>query len=405
MNLSKTDASANHKSAADAVAVCDLIDYIKQNPRYAPLVERAKNPSKQPERPGKLRKVSEGVRALVVAAPEDFHGRAMVSKELAKDCRRTATLVSVSSAVNASTSFPLLYYAFRDLGGIGPLVALSVSVLLLKFTNASAAAASARKSHGRFWSNWAIASVLSVNALLSLVAGVGTELILNQTGLSERKAGEAIQTAIARVEELKRIDSPQYADALARCEKGEAELGRLDKTHPRWASLYVQLYGIWARRDTDWGNVPLEQLPLCRQVERLRREAYQNYETAKGELERSLAVRATMGDDLAFLKREMPPVYGRHFTPEGELRSGVEATRLAILNFATKLRRGNWAGLGFHLFALLVSVLTSGPACAMTVALSLRRDTRKSFSSAVELQRDLWLEARRRELGHGDSDD
>jgi hypothetical protein len=34
----------------------------------------------------------------------------------------------------------------------------------------------------------------------------------------------------------------------------------------------------------------------------------------------------------------------------------------------------------------------------MTIALAFREDTQKSFSDAVKLQRDFWLEARRREL-------
>ena len=105
-----------------------------------------------------------------------------------------------------------------------------------------------------------------------------------------------------------------------------------------------------------------------------------------------------MSHFLEFIKQEKPLVYNQHFTPDGELRSGVEATRLAIINFTTKFLRGNWAGLGFHLFSLLISIITSGPACGMTIALSFRKDTQKSFSEVVELERDKWLESRRQEL-------
>ncbi|XDE63652.1 hypothetical protein AB3M80_06475 [Arthrospira platensis BEA 1257B] len=105
-----------------------------------------------------------------------------------------------------------------------------------------------------------------------------------------------------------------------------------------------------------------------------------------------------MGNNLAFLQQHKPQVYQEHFTPDGELRSGIEATRLAIINFRSKLIQGDWSSLGFHLFSLLVSIITSGPACGMTIALSLRKDTRQSFSETVELQRNIWLESRRQEL-------
>jgi hypothetical protein len=240
--------------------------------------------------------------------------------------------------------------------------------------------------------------MLSLNALQSIVAGVGTELLLNSSGLSQLKAQELIKEQINRVETLKQIDSPQYKDALARCESGEKELSQLDKSHPRWQSLFVQLYGTWEQRDRNWEKDPLEQLPLCPQVEQLREKAYQTYETTKEQLQQSLAVRATMGNDLAYLQQKMPLVYTQNFTPSGELSSGLEASRLAILSFIAKLTQGDWSGLGFPLFFLLLSLITSGFACVMTIALSYRPDTQKSFSEAVQLQRDIWLETHRREL-------
>lgn len=379
--------------------VTDLLLYIEQSPEYAHLVEEAKNPAKntqnQPSKQGLIKKLLE----LVIANPQDFHGRAIVSENLAKDSQYTAALVSISSLLNAATNFPLLYFAFKDLGILAVPMTVLANALILKYTNDSAVVASARKPHSQSSvPNWAIAAMLSLNALQSIVAGVGTELLLNSSGLSQLKAQELIKEQINRVETLKQIDSPQYKDALARCESGEQELSQLDKSHPRWQSLFVQLYGTWGERDRNWENVPLEQLPLCPQVERLREDAYQAYETAKQQLQQALAVRATMGNDLAFLQQKMPLVYTPHFTPSGELSSGLEASRLAILSFIAKLAQGDWSGLGFPLFFLLLSLITSGCACVITIALSYRQDTQKSFSEAVQLQRDIWLETRRREL-------
>jgi len=160
----------------------------------------------------------------------------------------------------------------------------------------------------------------------------------------------------------------------------------------------VQLYGPWGERNTNWNQVPLEKLSICHQVVRLETEAYQNYETAKKNLEQLLVIRLQIGNDLEFLKQKMPLLYQQHFTPAGEMASGIEATRMAILSCTNKLLSGDIAGMGFPLFMLLLSVITSGYACAMTIALAFREDTQKSFSDAVKHQRDFWLEARRREV-------
>ncbi|MEA5495997.1 hypothetical protein [Limnoraphis robusta] len=399
MNHRQSDfPTANLQASSPQKTVEDLILYIEQNGKYAELVEKAKNPSPSQKKPKKLRNLIKQLQGLVIANPKDFRGRAIVSHNLAKDSKRTACLVTLSSVINAATSFPLLYYAFRDLGVLGVPVTLLVNGLLLKYTNGAATAVSARKPYGRSWSNWAIAGMISINTILSLIAAVGTELLLNPSGLSQLKAQELFAETINRVESLKQLDSPQYKDALTRCEQGEKELNRLHQDHPRRQSLFVQLYGTWEQQNSNWETVPLEELPLCPKASRLAQQAYQNYETAKQELEESLAIRVKMGNDLAFLQQQKPQVYQEHFTPDGELRSGIEATRLAIINFRTKLIQGNWSSLGFHLFSLLVSIITSGPACGMTIALSLRKDTRQSFSETVELQRNIWLETRRQEL-------
>ena len=404
MNYRNSDLpKANQQtSSPKKPTVEDLILYIQESGKYAELVEKAKNPSPSQKKPKKLRNLIKQLQGLVIANPKDFRGRAVVSNNLEKDSERTACLVTISGVINVATSFPLLYYAFRDLGVLGVPVTLLVNGLLLKYTNGAATAVSARKPYGRSWSNWAIAGMISINTILSLIAAVGTELLLNPSGLTQLKAqelsAETINQKINQVESLKQLDSPQYKDALTRCEQGDKELNQMLKDHPRRQSLFVQLHGTWEQQNTNWATVPLEELPLCPKASRLGQQAHQNYETAKQELEESLALRVKMGNDLAFLQQHKPQVYQEHFTPDGELRSGIEATRLAIINFRSKLIQGDWSSLGFHLFSLLVSIITSGPACGMTIALSLRKDTRQSFSETVELQRNIWLESRRQEL-------
>lgn len=374
-----------------------LLSYIEQNPKYAHLVEEAKkNSPRTRQQKRKWAKLLHKLVGLVVADPKNFHGTAFVSEDLAKQANLTAGLVTVSSAFNFVTNYPLFAYAFGT--GFGALVLTALSnQLILKYTNDSTTAVSGLKKNNRAWQKQAIAASLFINAFQSLLSGVGTELLLNQSGLSQIKALERIQQQVQQIETLK-IDSPQYKDALDRCQAGERELTQLDKNHPRRDSLFVQLYGRWSERDAEWQQTPLENLPVCRQVERLRQEAYKGYETAKKNIDRLLVIRSTMGNDVAFLKQEMPLLYQQDFTPSGEIASGTEATRIAILSLWKKLQSGDLAGLGFPLFMLVLSAITSGFACTMTIAFAAREDAQKSFNDAVKLQRDFWLEQRREEL-------
>ena len=378
--------------------VDDLLYSIEQDPKYATLREQARNPPTTEKPKNFSQKLLNGLKELVIADPKAFHGTAVVSEDLEKQATLTAGTVTVSSLFNFFTNYPLLFFAFKDMGFCGVVLTSLCNILILKFTNDTTTAVSSRTKYNKTWQLWAIYASLSINILQSIASLVGTELMLNQSGLSQGKAAESIQKQIQQVETLKHFDSPKYQDALKRCQEGEQQLNQLDRTNPRWESLYVQLYGTWGDRNTNWNQLPPEKLPTCHQVVRLRTEAYQNYETAKKNMEQLLVIRLQMGNDLAFLKQEMPLLYQQHFTPAGEIASGIEATRMAILSCTNKLLSGDIAGMGFPLFMLLLSVITSGYACAMTIALAFREDTQKSFSDPVKLQRDFWLEARRREL-------
>lgn len=391
----------NHTNSQKASEVEDLLCYIQQDPKYAHLVEQAKNTHTTDQPKNLWQKLFKAGKELLIADPKAFHGTAIVSEDLAKQAKLTAGTVTVSSLFNFFTNYPLLFFAFKDMGGSAWILTSLCNILILKFTNDTTTAVSSCKKYNKSWQQWAIVASLSINSLQSIASLCGTELLLNQPGLSQMKAAESIQKQIKQLESLKQLDSPQYQEAAKRCKEGEQQLNQLERTNPRWESLYAELQGTWGERNSNWNQIPLEKLPVCRQVVRLRTEAYQNYETAKKNMGGLLVIRSQMGNDLAFLKKEMPRLYEQHFIPSGEIASGIEATRMAILSCTNKLLSGDLAGMGFPLFMLLLSVITSGCACAMTIAFAFREDTKKSFSDTVKLQRDFWLEARRRELMAG----
>ena len=397
--INRPNQNANASETGKDSQTRELLLWLEQNPDYAQLVAQAKaGDATAPTSKQRLSDAGKFLLGLVIANPEDFHGKAAVSETLVEHSRLTARLVSVSSLLNFFTNSPLLFFAFKDMGGLAWLMAVVTNGLVLKFTNDTATIVSARKPGSYAWSKLAIGAMLLMNALQSFVAGVGTELLLNQSGLSEFKAELLIEEQAVRIERLKDIPNPKYAEVKLECANGEAELNRMPRNNPRWDSLFVQLYGTWSMGNADWSKIAYDRLPVCRKKERLQEEAYLAYETAKANLEAKLSIRAEMGNDLVFLRREMPLVYQQHFSTEGEIVSGLEAARIAILSFFSKLQSFDFAGLGFPLFFLLLSLITSGYACVLTIAHSGRLDTQQSFSDVVARERDRWLEDRRKEL-------
>ncbi|MEG4861200.1 hypothetical protein QUB75_27975 [Microcoleus sp. K1-B6] len=283
--------AVNNTNSQNARQVPDLISHIEQDPKYAHLREQAKNPPTTDKQKNLGQKIFNALKELLIADPKAFHGTAIVSQDLAKQATLTAGTVTVSSLFNFFTNYPLLFFAFKDMGLFGVVLTSLCNILILKFTNDSTTAVSSRTKYNKTWQLWAIAASLSINILQSIASLVGTELMLNQSGLSHIKAAESIQKQIQQVETLKQLDSPQYQQTRQRCQEGEQQFNQLDRTNPRWDSFYVQLYGPWGDRKTDWNEVPSEQLPICRRVVRLETEAYQNYETAKKNMEQLLGRR------------------------------------------------------------------------------------------------------------------
>lgn len=387
-------------NSSETPQVSVLISWIEQqtDPVYVKMRQEAKKDIDSRRGGNWLGKPTRFILGLVIAKAGEFYGRALVSETLEGHSQLTANLVSVSSLFNFFTNYPLLFFAFKDLGGLAWMMALATNALIMKFTNGTATAVSARRHSNRAWSQAGIAGMLLMSTLQSVVAGVGTELLLNQSGIGLFKAEELIREQSLKVEALKKLDNPQYVEVQNLCQAGEKELNGMNRSNPRWDSLFVQLYGPWSQRNRNWSTVPLENLPTCRQADRLRQESYRAYETAKAHWEKLAIARNKLGNDVVFLKQEMPLVYQQHFTEDGNMRSGTEAARIAILSSWVKISTGDVGGWGFPLFFLLLSLITSGAACYITIAHTHRYDTQLSFNEAIATQRDRWLESRRQEL-------
>ncbi len=332
---------------------------------------------------GKIIVIFTFIKKLMFANYDEFYGKHYATEELVEHSRLTARVISIGSLLNAITNQPILFFAFKDFGnGIAIGSSLILNVLIVKFTNDNGTAVAGRKHGNRAWAAVGAAAMISMSVLQSIAAGVGCEAMNNRPELSRMKAGLLIDQ---QTENLEKMSATSEALETARAEYETAlrEFKTMDRSEPNWDTFYVRLFGQWSDRDRNWSQVPTDNLPLEKRVLRLEQEAGAIKAQAKQDWQQKLAKRQELGDDVLFLQQQMPQLFARHFDENYELRSGTETIRLAALNLHHKLMRSDIAGLGFPLFFLVLSVITSGAACCMTLAHAEREDTAMSRDDAV----------------------
>ncbi|WP_159790376.1 hypothetical protein [Sodalinema gerasimenkoae] len=373
--------------------------YIAENLREShPELNHPPQPPRLWER--RLKQVVSPVRFiqnLLFANPQDFHGRVYVTPELQEHSNLTARVISVASLFNAITNQPLLFFAFKDFAGVAAILAsLTLNLLLIKFTNDNGTAVAGRKYGNQSWAKAGAAAMIAMSVLQSFAAGVGMEAMNNRPYLAELKAQEEIER---QTENLQAI--PATSEALEAAQQEfqqlQGELVGIPRENPNWDTLHVQLYGTWAERDRDWSQVPLENLPLQQRVFRLERQAQVIKEEAQQAWGEKLAQRQQLGDDVLFLQQHLPGAFARHFDDDYELKSGTEIVRLAVVSLYQKVLSLDVASLGFPLFFFLLSVVTSGIACWLTLAHAQRQDVQISrdewVSEAIQAQVEAWIRA------------
>ncbi|NCJ07090.1 hypothetical protein GS597_11335 [Synechococcales cyanobacterium C] len=367
-----------------------LLDKLQSDPAFEHLREQARQGQVE-TKPSITVSGFLFLRGLLLADPKGFYGTAYVPQKLKQDAKHTAWVVSGSNLVDFVGNWPLFFFAFNTFGTLPALfVSGVINLCLLKMGNDLAAGTARRRAGNRAWSAWATAGLLTLNLVQTIASGVGVELFNNQSQLSQQRAADLIELQQQQVEDLKTPSTPRYDEVKAQCEAGQAQLEALPRTHHRWDSLYVQLYGAFGDQ-TDWSQEPLETAPICEQAKLSLAQSYKTYETAKAHLEQNLAQRVALGNDVVFIQRFYPAIYDENFDADGYLLSGVEAVQYAFNNFFAHLAKGQVDRIALSLLFFSVSILTSVAACAMTFTFARREDTQQSWDERVRRERDRWL--------------
>ncbi|MBO0351182.1 hypothetical protein J0895_19310 [Phormidium pseudopriestleyi FRX01] len=335
-----------------------------------------------------IQKVSDWLSSHFLAQADQLHGQVFVSEELSKDSQITATVLSGATWINAITNWPILYYAFNNWGTIIALSStLVLDFLILNWTNNTGTAAASFK-RGRFW--WSVAGIVAfffVSMLQSIVAGIGAELINNQDELSNIKAGEIIDEYFQQLAANLQVKKDEYQPDRSKCTQDVDRLEdkELEYNSPERRSVYERAYGQYDERHKDWSKAK-GQIPNCPKADLGEIKVNQDQE----QLNQSKNQRQELGN-VMYLKERLPYRYEQTFTPNGQINSGVVAVQMAVNNFGQKFANWEFDKLGFSIFFLSLSMITSLGALFMTAAYAIKYNTLMSRNPRVEQAITLWL--------------
>ena len=361
-----------------------ILSHIENDPQHSDIVQQA-----QGEETNSKWHYFKFVWRILVTSPSELHGKALVTKEVKKQATGVAVVTTVSNVTDFALNWSLYFFLFKNLGALVALPAsLAVNLLLLISANSIAAGVPQSLTKNKKSSSTALFLFILLNILQTGFSGIGSELLGNQPELRKMKAEELVVEERVKVEELK-VTLPRLREKQQECAAGKRKLDDPNITSQEWNRIYVDINGTFKQRSRGWSKVDRSQLPVCVLSEYMAEEHEQKYQEAEEKLER----RVKAPNEVTFLQNEYPAIYAEAFTDEGELKSSVDALRLATLNLFGKISSGQIYSLGYTLLLLSISIVTSIASIGMMLAYIKREDVQLSFDEELRIERDEWLQS------------
>lgn len=342
---------------------------------------------------------------LIIVNPDDLHGKVYVTDDLKSRSQITATSITLANGINGVFSFPLFLFLVQSalLPVFAGVMAILATGIILAISNTFGASVAKYRKGNRHWSLFGgLLALVGLNILQTGATGIGVELFNNKSELNRIYAQTIANNYLTdkenQINHLKETENPTYTNVKARCETGTTQLNSLPVNHPNRDALYVNLFGTFAQKDTNWDSLPFEKLPICRQVSRLEHEKNQELDSAISSYQNLLNERTQTGSDLVFLEKFAPQVFNENFTPEGQIKSETILVGIATTQVFNKLSTGKWTELGLSYFIFILSAITSIAGCVMALAHPLCQDVQNSYDPELQTVIDNYFQELRQGL-------
>jgi hypothetical protein len=371
----------------------DFLSWIEFN--YPELTQKVRENKIEPAKANSL----EGLKDLFIVRADDLYGRALVTKDLERDSKKTAMAITIADGWHGIMTFPLFLFVTRDFLIIGPIFAVAIAVVLNRLSNYCGAIAAANQPEKRSWSKVGLLGMILMNTILGLLAGPGTELMMNKAALNTLKAQELIKEKILPIYQTKITRAKETVELgkqlQEQCDLKMNEFTNLKKAgSPRASSLYREIQGQWDKDESYWSSVDQQQLPLCKKAALMSAQGIDELQKSEKELDEQ--TKASQKGELLFLQKQYSDIYTDNFNQDQSIKSGEQEVKLAIQSFSNKMIKGEWDSLGFTLFSFAISLITSLVAILFTITHSHRQDVADSFDPEIIKAREKFFDSVRK---------
>ncbi|MEI6428947.1 MAG: hypothetical protein WCO45_11275 [Pseudanabaena sp. ELA607] len=336
---------------------------------------------------------------LLIADYRSLYGNAYETDELKNDAKITAGVLSGANLIDFCLSQSTLNFACAGMGWIGVFVALLANFGLMFLKNKGGELSARKREGSHLLSMGGFFTLVSLSAISSIASGIGAELTNNQSGLVQIKTAQIIEKEAINLKSRNRPIKAEYEMKQQVLNSKKIELSKMSENDPNRDRAILEISGTYYQRHggpnngpaVNWDTYSDKDLPLDQLVPRLKKRVDLEEQAISGDWEKKLAKRSEIGNDLLFVKQELPNLYAQHFKNDEEFRSGTEAIEIAAFNFFSNLSKGDFSKIAMSLFFASLSIATSIGACTLVIVFANNKEAQMSWSEAVRDERDRLL--------------
>jgi len=346
-----------------------------------------------------MEKLLNGAKYLLIADYRSLYGNAYETDELKDDAKITAGMVSGANLTDFCLSQSTLNFACAGMGWIGVFVALVANLGLMFLKNKGGELSTRRREGSHLLRMGGFFMLVSLSAISSIASGIGAELTNNQSGLVQIKTAQIIEKEAINLKSRSRPIKAEYETKQQVLDSKKIELSKMSENNPNRDRTILEISGTYYQRHggpnkgpaVNWDTYSDKDLPLDQLVPRLKKRMDLEEQAISGDWEKKLAKRSEIGNDLLFVKQELPNLYAQHFKNDEEFKSGTEAIEIAAFNFFSNLSKGDFSKIAMSLFFASLSIATSIGACTLVIVFANNKEAQMSWSEAVRDERDRLL--------------